>query len=344
MPVRMLTVLAIAALVAGCRRERPADRSSPASTPAAAARSGSASDPCSLLSVPVVEAAIGPLAWPPYRYDDGGAAPAATGDWCVYQAKDLRSVRISVEWSGGAASLKMMRFGKSLADSALHGKLVDAAGDTILGEWDEILATPMHCCELNALRGDQLVHFLWAGSRLTLPQAAALTDSAVKQFAHPLDYDATAATAAAISRLAAEPKHPDVCSLVTAAEAEAIMGKLAEPPKGDGNAMSGRCKYRGEGAGGLIVVHVYWRDGYARYAEETHSDAAFKATAVPRITGGAVKGDSSIAPAEAGPWEEQSMLLGIFRAVKKDVMMSSEDSFARTEQVKALLTKAMGRL
>src|SRR5262249_55842682 len=108
-------------------------------------------------------------------------------------------------------------------------------GTELSGEWDEASLTPMNCCIFNALRGDQLLAIDFTGTRLSLRQVAPLLDAAFKRMDKPLHINGNAAVAAALALDKTRPKPVDVCTLLTRAEVEAIVGPLGADPAGKGH-------------------------------------------------------------------------------------------------------------
>src|SRR5438445_10037789 len=126
------------------------------------------SDPCSLLERRDVEAVVGPLAGPPFRTREGAEPiePVADGDTCVYETPDFRAVLLTPTWHDGAMALKALtlpgRLVSGVSSSVPEAAAAPKAAKTLLpggvqidGEWDE--ASSLGCCQIFALRGDQLV-------------------------------------------------------------------------------------------------------------------------------------------------------------------------------------------
>jgi hypothetical protein len=241
-------------------------------------------DPCSLLDPKEVEAAIGPLAAPPYR---GTFRPQRGSDACRYDTRDHRRVLVTVTWSGGPVAMKMIHTFRGLTDAVAKqgqmktGVTVLSTGDTLMGEWDEIAQGPMQCCDLHALRGDQLVELDWTGTRLDPTGAGALLNSAIKRLDHPLSIDGTAGLDSAQRLFDADAKDSavDMCSLVPQVAAESIIGaKLLNPPKrGDGAAGARICTYDAPMAGAANMRREFdldlrsWRDGAVEFASDQYA-------------------------------------------------------------------------
>ena len=277
-----------------------------AKAPSASDASATAGDPCGLLEVKQVEAAIGPLRDPPYRYNGSKNRPDAEGSACVYQAKDLRRMTLDVDWTDGAIGMKMLRGTRALTDKAMSGKMVTESGDTISGAWDEVAPMPMNCCILEALLGDRLVTLDWTGTRLTTADGARLLDAAVQRLDHPLAIDGGAPVGTVLARIAAEPKDRDPCGLVTREEAEIILGPLTTAPERSDSGRGNKCTYvfQQKKFRGSTDMTVYWTRGYEAFAGEMHVRGLVGSRVVARITDSAVQGASTPAPGIAGPWED----------------------------------------
>jgi hypothetical protein len=303
-------------------------------------------DPCGLLQVKEVEAAIGPLRDPPYRYNENQNRPDVEGGACVYQAKDLRRIKVDVDWTGGAIGMKMLRGARQLTDKAMSGKMVTETGDTIAGAWDEVAPMPMNCCILEALLGDQLVTLDWTGTRLTTADGGRLLDAAVQRLSHPLGVDGSAPVAAVLARLASEPKDRDPCGLLTREEAEAIFGPLTAAPERSDNGHGNKCTYlyTEQKFPAATEVTVTWTQGYVAFAGDMHVKGLVGTRAVPRLTGGVVGGaDTLHAPAIAGPWDDANDAAGQFVAVRQDVMIKVDHGPASMAKAKAFAAKAFSK-
>jgi hypothetical protein len=247
--------VAICALLCACGHRQPGTSqlsSDAASSGAAAhppmAQSESAEfhydDPCSLLTPAEVEAALGaPLGTAPYRAS--GSNPDPAGSDCVYQTANFRTVTLHVEFEGGQQAYHISDFVGGLikgSNGVLNDKakkvMVSEDGSEIAGDWDEAKLTPLNCCIFNALLADQMITIDFTGSTLTLKQAAGLVDMALKRLKKPLSLDGGANVAAARAFLKTRPGRKDPCSVLTQAEVEAILGKLAAAPKSEDDVCS----------------------------------------------------------------------------------------------------------
>ena len=197
-------------------------------------------DPCGLLAIKDVEAALGaPLAVPPYRTSDAQAgrsgAPDADGHSCYYVTADFHNIHVGTVERGGAQALALIRKFSGVVKKASGKVVVISKGSTIDGAWDDVEL--IGCCDLFAVLGEHAVDVNVAGSKATIAEAAALVEAALKRFDKPLPIDGSSAAAAAQALLATRPRTGAACTLVSRAEAEAIVGPLgAEPiPRNNGN-------------------------------------------------------------------------------------------------------------
>lgn len=278
---RMFGAIAICALLGACGSGQQAHNPQ-ATQDAHAAASGDAlppmaesdtgefhhDDPCALLQPAEVEAAFGaPLGTAPFRGSNNNPAP--DGSDCVYMSRHFQMVTLSVEFEGGQQAYHVGDFVGNMIKGGPKGVISDKArqamvsdqGGAIAGEWDEAKLTPMTCCVFNALRGDQLIAIDFTGSSMTLKHAAGLVDAAFKRIDKPLGLDGGANVAAATAFLKTRPQAQAACSVLTQAEVEAIIGKLAAAPKA-GNDM---CTYELPHPAGypprVYELHFTWQGG-----------------------------------------------------------------------------------
>lgn len=297
--MRWLSIVFCGACLTACGGEAPS------SVTEQQARADEPPGPCSLLAPAEAEAVLGPLAGAPYRARL--TTPDAGGDLCRFENEELRSLVISVVWENGAQELTLLNAVSAIVNAGDLGALRLVDGTTLAGEWDE--ARVVGCCELDALRGDQLVKVDVAGTRATLADAARLADAALRRLDAPLAVDDRAASDAAGARMATRPRIRPVCDLVPRAQAEEIFGgALMESPAGDDTS----CTYRGDELD--LTLSVQWRDGFR---DRQVIDATVGTTAsfigLPRSD-----------EAEAGPWDEYSSSIVGVMAVKRDVLVSVE--------------------
>jgi hypothetical protein len=278
-------------------------------------------DPCSLLDSSEVAAAIGPLASPPYR---GEFAPNADSPSCRYDTKDHRRMLVNVDWSGGAAAMKIIGFGRKLTDPIAKqgeekiGTTVLSTGDTITGAWDRIAEGPMQCCDLHALRGDRHVELDWTGTRLTSMSAAALLDSAVKRLDHPRAINGAAGVAAAQQNFSADAKDSALvmCDLLPQAKAEALLGRplVKAPQRGTASGAAGArsCTYTTVLAAPGVIPQEYdvtlwaWRDGAVDFAQDQFASHMGGRAMRRQLTGDTTTPPVDTANFPVGPWDVAS--------------------------------------
>lgn len=229
---------------------------------AAGSAAASPENPCSLLTAAEVEAVLGePLAGPPFRVN--GNEPSATGKACRYETKAYRAVTVEVDWSHGNDTFAMIDMASGIADAGgLKGVLTLMDGTELHGAWDK--AAMFMCCQLNALHGDQRVMIDISATNLTEKDAAALADKAMQRLDQPQDVADDIGVAEAIAHDKTRPVIASACTLVTRAEAEALVGApLAADPEGDESG----CNYAWTPPGAdyqeQIKLMVTWRGGFA---------------------------------------------------------------------------------
>jgi hypothetical protein len=303
-------------------------------------------DPCSLLEPKEVEAALGaPLGTQPYRAWNGNPAP--NGPDCVYQTAKLQQITFTVTFKDGAQAYRFTGFARKLlgnapTDAAKQAFKLDD-GTELAGEWDEANLTAMNCCIFNALRADQMITIDFTGSQTSLRQAATLVDTAFRRIDKPLKLDGASNVAAAKAFLQTRPKEVSPCTLVTQAEAEAILGALAAPPKANGTSS---CDYQlapKDGMPGFTSLSFNWRGGNAAFRSDAH---------VGGIAGMAMGGAASPkeepslpAGAPGDPWERGGMFGNDFMAIKKDVRVKViQQGMIDHDKAKALAAAAMRKI
>ncbi len=365
-----LAVLTGGALL-GCSQKTPpasVQAPPPFATSPAAGEQFDAQDPCNLLDPKEVEAVLGaPLAVPPYRSGNGTVSPTPDGDTCIYETAGFRYIAFDVTYEGGTQAYSMtgmvkglMKSGGGSADIAHNAKrnfrLDD--GTELAGEWDEASLMPMNCCIFLALRGDQLITMDFTASPATLRQAATLVDSAYKRIDQPLKIDGGAGVAAAKALDKTRPKPVDVCSLLSRADVEAILGKLASDPK---PSKSG-CEYQLPSPGTppqVYDVELRWRGGYSdwrsdRYVNRIGQAAVGQIAAdVTRAMGKPLpepelvsheQADPGAAAAAPDPAESVSNNGMHFVIVKRDVQVSVNSMFVDRARAQALITAIAAKI
>lgn len=369
---RVVVALSLLTLVVSCRSRH--DRSSnqqiaqmsqklgiPADTSGSGASgaSGSTADPCSLLDSNEVAAAIGALASPPYH---GTFKPDPDSPTCRYDTKDHRRLLVSVDWSGGAAAMKMVGFGRSLTDGIAKqgeekmGTTVVASGDTLHGSWDRIAMGPMQCCDLHALRGDRHVELDWTGTRLNVQSAGVLLDSAVTHLDHPLAVNGANGFAAAEQVYAADAKDSSVvmCTLVPQATAEALLGhplaKAPEPGTAAAAAGARECTYTTVLAAPGVMPQQYdltlweWRDGAVQFAQDQMAVGAATHAMRRQITGDTTTPPVDTANYPPGPWDEAARSASPGYEAVKGAVMVKVGAFGNKQAALALLGGAITAL
>jgi hypothetical protein len=280
----------------------------------AAANAAPEVNPCGLLKVEEVEAVMGRLAVPPFQIGQNG--PEVGGMRCGYRTADLREIQVGVTPDGGAALLKMMALPAGMAqDANLKGKLPLPEFADIAGDWDE--ARIVGCCIVNALLGDAMVDLNFAGSKLTMAQAAQLVNAALPRIGEPLPLEGGMGVDAALAQDAQRPKERPVCTLLTREEVEALLGPLTAAPSGSERDCTWR--YQRKGIDGKLrdwplEVKVRWRGGFA----DLRDSVQLAGKVMSSLMGGA--GPSPESAQLAGPWDEAAVAVD-FMAVRKDVIV-----------------------
>jgi hypothetical protein len=322
---RSLAVLSVLAIAVACNAKDKSgnkdlsDMIQKMSDTTSSSGQSAAGDPCSLLDSSEVAAAIGPLASPPYR---GEFKPSADSQSCRYDTKDHRRMLVNVDWSGGAAAMKVIGFGRKLTDPIARngeekiGTTVLASGDTISGAWDQIAEGPMQCCDLHALRGDRHVELDWTGTRLSSTGAAALLDSAVKRLDHPLAINGGAGLAAAQQNFAADAKDSALvmCDLIPQAKAEALLGRplVKAPQPGTGASGARDCTYTTVLAAPGVIPQEFdvslrsWRDGAVEFANDQFASHMGAHAMRRQLTGDTTTPPVDTANYPVGPWDVAS--------------------------------------
>jgi hypothetical protein len=360
---RMAVALATLAIVQCGRGDSPSygtkePTSSTTSSQTQTTTARDRADPCSLLERRDVETVVGPLAGPPYRTreDMDPIEPVIDGKACVYETPGFRAVLLSVEWHDGPLALKVLTLpGQLLAGPGAKGAETETkAAKTLLpggvqvdGEWDE--ARSLGCCEIFALRGDQLVTLDYRASGFDTDKAVRILNQALLRLEHPLPLDGNAGNDAAARRAELRPKPRSACGLLSRGEVESVLGQLAVEPRPDAKDDTLGCTYRftqegskeGPLAGapkefqsfvgaltggktGMVTglvdtgIQIRWRGGFRRA-----SDSMMIGGAVAENFGGTPGAPKRIVGrVEGGPWDEATQTGLTFTAVKKDVAIT----------------------
>lgn len=308
-------------------------------------------DPCSLLDPKEAEAALGaPLATPPYR--TGSGEPQTDGESCAYEDAHFHRIVLGVDWDGATVSWKMLGNIQSMVNQGpTKGMLHLADGSDLAGTWDE--ARVQGCCTFATLLGDQGVTIDAENSDAGIPAAAKLADAALKRLGKPLAIDGNAGVAAAKGYEAAHrPKPRDPCSLLTRAEAEAIIGPLSADPKKTSDTTCEYDRMIDSPTGKLraeMDIEVRWTFGY----QELHQNVSLRqgfahgfAAGLPdrkEVEAGLRGGELPASP----NWEEAyagATRAGGLGAVKNDVMVGVDGFAIPREQLLSVLEKVMSKL
>ena len=284
----------------------------------AGAQAGTSNNPCGLLTAAEVEAVLGEkLAGPPFRVN--GTEPSATGGSCRYETDSFHAITMDVDWANGQETFGAIAMVSGIVDNGgLKGVFTLSDGTKLRGAWDE--ARMFMCCQFNALRGDQRVMIDISATKLTAKDAGGLADKAVQRLDQPLDVADDLGVAEAIAREATRPAIASACTLVTRAEAEALVGAplVAEPEGGESG-----CTYVWTPAGGdyqqQISLMVTWRGGFA----EMRATQAAIGMGLDMLADQGL--DLSQNQAAASPLFDaySTSLIGVM-AVRKDVLLSIE--------------------
>jgi hypothetical protein len=234
-------------------------------------------DPCSFLTPAEVEAAFGArLGTAPYRGSD--VDPEPNGTDCTYQTANFQTITLSVTFDGGQQAYHIADFvgglikgSNGVVNEKAKKAMVSEDGSEIAGEWDEAKLTPFNCCIFNALLADQMITIDFTGSTLTLKQAAGLVNAALKRLKKPLSLDGGANVAAARAFLKTRPQRMDSCSVLTQAEVEAIVGKLAAAPKAQGDDCSYELPQQPGFPPRIYDLQFDWSGGNYRFRQDLHA-------------------------------------------------------------------------
>jgi hypothetical protein len=304
-------------------------------------------DPCSLLEPAEVQTALGaPLATPPYR--SSGNRPDADGEMCTYEDAQFHQLLVDVDWDGAAQTWKLLGNLQSLVNAGpTKGMLHLADGSDIAGTWDE--ARVRGCCTFTTLLGDQGVTIDASGSNVPIAAAAKLADAALMRLSKPLSINGAQGVQAAIAYNASHrPRQRDPCSLVSRADAEALLGApLISAPI----SMGDHCDYElpPQGIRQVYDVNVVWSGGFSAFHEDNALLAGFAKGILPGGMSGA--GAGQIRSALGGvdlppgqPWEAAHQSITGIAAVRNDVMVSIDTRGVNARLAVKLLQKAMADL
>lgn len=339
--MRKSWALLVAALVLGCggsgsegTEEAQAEQS------AEDVASADVADPCRLVSQAEMEQFLGPLLQPPYRVTNRQPDPEGTG--CLYRAKDYRNITLDVDRESGEMGFRMLAGAGGQIEEALVG--TDVGLDTLEANWDRVGRA---FGQLIALKGPASVQIDPLGSRLDLGAQVRILSLALGRLDQPLPYNGSAAARKHVSA-AVEPRDP--CSLVTRAEAEALMGPMRGDPHvaedGDACLFPLAAEFLGEPV--ERSLEVQWADGFYALGQERQA-MGMAAGLMPQVAGDEdVPSIGENTAGEAEPWDERITLLGgVITVIKRDVLLKiAADGMGGFDEAKALvlLRKAAGRI
>lgn len=308
-------------------------------------------DPCRYVSQAEAEVYLGPLIHAPYRVGEDHVTGDSTASSCIYRAADGRSIEVSALWMNGKDELKQYTSG------FLSKFFVDDKGktDTLSDVWDQ---AAIRTGTLYALKGDTLFEIDYGSVKAGLPAAAKLAEDAIGRLGKPLAYNGGAATVGAPGALVT-PRDP--CTVLTRAEVEAVVGgPMTADPTADGNTA---CHY--PFAGGTLVLHVGWTNGYRSLFESRSAmknahtmtnqqffnmDSAFAAMhnskTLAKMNKNGVRLPTANDSTVTGPWADSRVdaFDGSVSVVKKDVVMTLPLIEGKLDKAVALLTTAMNKI
>lgn len=375
--------IALVVVVAACTK--PADQqSSGAATGSGSSGSAAApgtvagrgDDPCIYIASTEAEAYVGPLATPPFRYDESAGIPDPNGQKCMYRGLDGREITVDLMLGGAkmavAATAGVPRVVGRMAKATGHQEqqaVTDAitqkgdAGPWDNAQWMGVTGT------LEAVKGDSGVIINVAASSAGEQGAYVLARDALPRLAKPLEYDGAHAAA-----LAPKPRAPlaNACDLIPRARVEQAIGKLTSEPQRD--SLGESCTYHVAGANGVqeYPLEITWVNGSQEFAMAKGAVGAAPAAmglpaggAMPtlppeaqqmlgnisKMSGGALSAPSSLVhprPTDTtfvGPWDRAGMVGGsTMIATRHNVMIEILLTSGEYDKAKALLAAACEQL
>lgn len=348
-PAAVLSVLLVA--LPACKDKSPSERSSQASGDAIKTQPANP-DPCAWVSTTEVEQIVGKLKGPPRRGRNAeNPKPDDDGQACVYTLADAGGqfagtgeIAVQVKMEDATASetgFSMVgqkieqEFGPAAGDSAAEGAAADTAspGQDDGSGWDFTGALP----SLWTGRQGHMAIEIGLGTMTVKPEK--IEELAAKVRDRVPDLPVAAQYGDPRRRSGGN----DPCALVTRAEAEAVMGKLAIDPyrskkatpfaDGDGSSCS---YYRGKHR--VLVLAPIWEDG--RFNFGMGSGLTQQVTTATGVGG-------QSADTLEGPWDQASSGLdGTLYFLKGDKMLEVQYQIAGIDAAAAtkLATIAVGRL
>jgi len=373
--------IALVVVVAACKKSADQQSSGAATSsgfPGSAAAAGMVADrgddPCIYLASSEVEAYVGPLETPPFRFDDEEGAPAAEGKYCMYRGRDGREIRVDV-----IAGNAKMAAAVTAGVPRVMGRMMKATGhedqQSVIaavtpkgeqGPWDNAqwMAT---IGLLTVIKGDSGVDIDVSASSAGEQGAYALAREALPRLDKPLEYDGAHAAA-----LAPKPRAPlaNPCDLIPRARVEQAIGALSGEPQPD--TLGVKCTYRVAGANGVqeYPLDITWINGNRALAQmkrsmgsaasalgmpggatlppEAQKEAQEMIGQISKMSGGALGAPGLMHPASdstlTGPWDAAGLAAGSLVATKHNVMVELLLTSGDYDKAKALLAAACEQL
>lgn len=284
-------------------------------------------DPCTWMTQAEVEAITGLLERAPFRnHGSEEMKPEPDGETCAYvvPSKNGSSIPSGVYVEVATHDGTQITAGVMGALRATAGWLPPGynPGDTgLAGPWDQAAGFGKRL--FTARQGDAAVMLTGLGWGLPKEQLGTL---AARMLAKIPDLP-TAAPAIAEGREQEEEPARDPCSLVTAAEAEAVLGKLTVPPYASrtstsmASARGGSCSYR-TAKHHVLVLSPTWEGGKMEIKL-----AGFTAQQTAKVLGGTSETDTL-----DGPWDQVAGgALGEVYFLKGDALVSMQYNTSSTD-------------
>jgi hypothetical protein len=378
----MMLSAVLAVVVAACRKSADqqlagaATGDRPSSAGATSAVVDRGDDPCIYLATTEAETYVGPLATPPFRFDESTGAPDADGKHCMYRGRNGPEIMVGVLAGGAkmaaAVTAGVPRVMGRILKGTGHGNLEGVpAAITQQGErgpWDNAQWMPV-TGTLQAVKGDSGLAIDVLASNAGEQGAYVLAREAVPRLGKPLGYDGAHAAA-----LAPKPRAPlaNPCDLVPRARVERAIGSLSGEPEEDSS--GARCTYRVATADGTqeYPLAITWINGAREFAHmkgsvgsaatalgmpggasaaippEAQKEAQQMIGQISKMSGGALGAPGLMHPASdsslAGPWDAAGLVAGILVATKHNVMVQLILGSANYDKAKALLAAACEQL
>jgi hypothetical protein len=375
MPSRtMMLSVALVVAIAACKKA--GDQQSSDAGAAARLAADTGNDPCIYLASTEAEAYVGPLATPPFRFDESTGAPDAAGKHCMYRGRNGREIMVDVLAGGArmeaAVTAGVPRVMGRMLKATGHGDLQGVpAAITQQGEqgpWDNAQWMPV-IGTLQAVKGDSGLTIDVLASNAGEQGAYALAREALPRLSKPLEYDGAHAAA-----LAPKPRAPlaNACDLIPRARVEQAIGSLSGEPERDSSGAA--CTYRVATAGGTqeYPLDFRWINGAREFAHlkgsvgsaatalgmpgggsptlppEAQKAAQQMIGQITKMSGGALGAPGLMHPASdsslTGPWDAAGLVAGELVATKHNVMVQLILGSADYDKAKALLAAACEQL